>query len=379
MIESRPCGSHSAEPEENRAGRALLIRLGALGDTIHAVSAASLLRREFPEIEIDFLAGGQTVELFDLVADVDRVFALPCRNVPLWLHPAWRRIRKRLRETEYRLAFLMETDPRFLPLLEQVRARKRIVLASSGPHEGPGTDQACPNPLRYQQALWRAGVSPGVVCHPRLSTRAGHRQRARDLLMSLGLSGTRPLVGLHAGNSSRLRKRWRSWRQKGDLRSWPEDRWAELIRGIHGLNAEAEFVLFGSDRDRPANRRIAQAARAQQAGVLLADAAGRTDLPLAAALLETFALFVSTDTGPIHLAAALGVPLIGLYGPTRYEETRPFPENSAAAVLRKSLPCQPCYGTSRQKRCRVNRCMRSIEVEEVLAKVREVRADLFVG
>ncbi len=111
----------------------------------------------------------------------------------------------------------------------------------------------------------------------------------------------------------------------------------------------------------------------------LADAAGRTDLTLAAALLRRFALFVSTDTGPLHMAAALRVPFVGLYGPTRFEETRPFPPDRAGVVLRQSLPCQPCYGTREQRRCRDNICMQRIEAGDVVQKARELNPALFQG
>ena len=98
---------------------------------------------------------------------------------------------------------------------------------------------------------------------------------------------------------------------------------------------------------------------------------------LAAALLERFSLFVSTDTGPLHMAAALRVPFVGLYGPTRFDETRPFPSEPVGTVLRHSLPCQPCYGTPDQRRCRDNVCMQGIEAREVVEKARGLNPALF--
>ena len=356
--------------------RALLIRLGALGDTIQASSAARLLKRQFPGVQVDFLASAGFEGLFSLIPEVDRVFSLPYRKLPLAIHPVWRRVKSRFGEEAYGLAFLMETNPRFLPLLRQVRAHRKISLAGQEDLV-PDLVETGPVAVRYQRALWAAGVAPGEVCHPRLVTGPAERQRANELLESLGFNPRAPLVGVHPGNSFRGRKRWKSRMRKSDLRSWPEDRWGDLVAGMHRLNPHAQFVLFGSLQDSPANVRIQKNLRQRHAGMPVANAAGQTDLPLAAALLERFSLFLTTDTGPIHMAAALGVRLIGLYGPTRYEETRPFPEQAAAAVLRRSLPCQPCYGTPRQAKCRDNVCMRSIEVEEVLEKAREVRPDLF--
>jgi len=98
----------------------------------------------------------------------------------------------------------------------------------------------------------------------------------------------------------------------------------------------------------------------------VASSAGRTrDLAVAASLLRRMAVFVATDTGPLHMAAALGVPVVGLYGPTRFAETGPFAQ-SPAVVVRKALSCQPCYGSDRQRTCSRNLCMESIEVSEVV-------------
>jgi ADP-heptose:LPS heptosyltransferase len=186
-------------------------------------------------------------------------------------------------------------------------------------------------------------------------------------------------VGLHVGNSYLSRKVWRRKLGKTDLRSWPEGRWVELVAAMQEANSRIRFVLFGGPRDRKANDRLAGRLRSTLPGVPLASAAGMTDLPLAAGLLKRFSLFVSTDTGPLHMAAALRVPFVGLYGPTRYEETRPFPAEPVGTVVRGSLPCQPCYGTRDQRRCRDNICMERIEAGAVVEKARESNPALFRG
>jgi ADP-heptose:LPS heptosyltransferase len=79
------------------------------------------------------------------------------------------------------------------------------------------------------------------------------------------------------------------------------------------------------------------------------------------------------------MAAALRVPFVGLYGPTRFDETRPFPPDPVGAVLRRSLPCQPCYGTPNQRRCRNNLCMQQIEAREVVEKAIQVNPAIFLS
>ena len=273
------------------------------------------------------------------------------------------------------MAYLMETSPRFLPLLERIRASRKVFLGNTEIREE--IEGNVPNPVRYQQGLWNAGLASREIFHPELIVQGVQERRAIDFLLSLALDPHAPIVGVHAGNSFRTRKPWRRIFRRADLRAWPEDRWCDLISGMHRENRNIQFVLFGGAEDRSTNRRLRGRLRRVLPGISLADAAGRTDLPLAAALLTRFSLFVSTDTGPLHMAAALGVPFIGLYGPTRFAETQPFPAKPVGAVIRNSLPCQPCYGTPMQRTCRENLCMQRIEADAVARKAKEISPHLF--
>ncbi|MEW6439697.1 MAG: glycosyltransferase family 9 protein [bacterium] len=352
--------------------RVLLIRLGALGDTILASSAAGLLRRHQPDVEIDLLVSSGLERLCVMVPEVSEAYGVPLRKLPPAWNPGLRRTLLRLNRKGYDLAYLMETSPRFLPLLRSIRADEHLALGQGAERDEPA--EGVPAALRYQRLLWAEGIAPDQVCYPRLAPKEEAVQGASRLLADLGLDPRRPLVGLHPGNSFRGRKKWRRWRQRADIRSWPETRWVELVRGLVRLCPEAQLVLFGSAQDRPVNGRVLKGVGRELPGCAIASSAGRTEnLALAAALLSRFSLFVATDTGPLHMAAALGVPLVGLYGPTRYRETGPFTDRAAAVTVRKSLPCQPCYGRAEQKICRLNRCMLEIRADEVLEKIVETR------
>ncbi len=347
--------------------RVLLIRLGALGDTILASSAASLLRRDHPGVRIDFLVAAGLEGLGRLLPDVDRVQGLRWRRVPAFWNPWARSGLAGLGVEPYDLVYLMETDPRFLPLLRFVPGSCKLALGRDEP-AGSASDSV-PAAVRCQRLLLEQGWARPGWCYPRLATDDRAGDRARALLSGLGLSAGRPIVGLHPGNSFRARKTFRRWTRQADLRSWPEERWVELAAGIRRLHPAAQFLLFGSGRDRPVNERVRRRLKESLPAAPVASSAGRTaDLAVAASVLRQCALFVATDTGPLHMAAALGVPVIGLYGPTRFAETGPFAA-SPAAVIRRTLSCQPCYGTRRQRTCRRNRCMEEISVSEVVDAV----------
>ncbi len=355
--------------------RALLIRLGALGDTLQATSAACLLKKHDPDMEIDFLAAEGLGGLFEMIPSVTEAFTLPFRRMPFRIHPWWKRLSARLNRRDYSLAYLMETNPRFLPLLTGIRAARKLSLTESEEEEDPAGSR--PNPVRYQSALREAGLVPEDTCPPVLFVGKADEKRSLEVLRSLGVDPEGPVIGLHPGNSYQGRRIWRKKLRRADLRCWPEVRWVELVRAIHKANPRLQFVLFGGPRDRKGNERISAQLRSLDPDLNVSDAAGRTDLETAAALLERFSLFVSTDTGPLHMAAALRVPFIGLYGPTRFEETRPFPPEPVGAVLRRDLDCQPCYGTANQRTCRDNVCMQRIEAQDVVEKAMALSPALF--
>jgi lipopolysaccharide heptosyltransferase I len=134
-------------------------------------------------------------------------------------------------------------------------------------------------------------------------------------------------------------------------KQWPPEKFAELaarLRRSMGL----ETVLLGG------------AADAEVAGKIETrfNLVGRTTLPQSIALLERAALVVANDSGPMHIAAALGRPLVALFGPTNPILTGPY--GRPGSVLRLDLPCGPCYGRS----CAHHSCMQWLDVEAVLRR-----------
>jgi ADP-heptose:LPS heptosyltransferase len=92
---------------------------------------------------------------------------------------------------------------------------------------------------------------------------------------------------------------------------------------------------------------------------------GRTTLPQTIALLENAALVIANDSGPMHIAAALGRPLVALYGPTSALLTGPY--ERIDAVVRLDLPCSPCYART----CSHQSCLKWLEIEQVLRRAHE--------
>jgi ADP-heptose:LPS heptosyltransferase len=195
---------------------------------------------------------------------------------------------------------------------------------------------------RYLEAARFLGADPSPVTFV-LPCGDDDEARVEAILGEAGARPGDPVVALNP------QARW-------PTKLWEEDRFArvgEMIARRYG----ARIVVTGVLSDVPLARRLA--ARMNPAPFLLA---GRTDLRLLIALLKRVDLLVTLDSGPMHLAAALGTPLVALFGPTDPRLNGPY--GAAGAILRVSLPCSPCL----KRRCQIQDdrlCMRSISETDV--------------
>ncbi len=176
------------------------------------------------------------------------------------------------------------------------------------------------------------------------------------------LSGfPRPLIGVHIGWGPQGRKR----RQATRLRGWSPANFVELIRMVTA-STKSHIVLTGSAEDARDTKNVVTQSPAGRVHSL----AGRTTVREMAAVIRKLDLLISVDSGPCHMAAALGTPLVVLWGPGRLEQTRPVSTFTPIRVIRRPVPCAPCQSTPLQKTCRRNVCMELITPGEVFAAAR---------
>lgn len=205
--------------------------------------------------------------------------------------------------------------------------------------------------LRYLTLVERLGHRPGRRA-PRLSMTPADRAAAARILADLGVPPDRPLIAIHAGSS-----RHQSWKR------WPIEYWRELVRGLQGTGFAV--VAMGSADERELIAEICQ-----EGGAV--NAAGACSLREAAALLERSELLVCGDSALMHLAAAVGTPVIGIFGPTDRTRTGPFGEGHTVLVPPEChgqrAACLDVNGNL-SPACTWQRCLRAITPKEVLAAV----------
>jgi heptosyltransferase-2 len=167
-------------------------------------------------------------------------------------------------------------------------------------------------------------------------------------------AGPGPLVGLFPGANAPARR-------------WPLERFGQVARAL--LARGARVLVLGSDGERPLTSAVSAAAAGSH------DLGGRTDLSDLAAVLALCDLLVTNDTGPMHLAGAVGTPTVTLWGPSDPEEVRQVGAPDVR-VTGAPLPCKPCYRNECRRRGRGTiladaheECMRLIEVRGVLEAI----------
>jgi heptosyltransferase I len=145
---------------------------------------------------------------------------------------------------------------------------------------------------------------------------------------------------------------------------WPASSFAEVVRNLAGLYPDLHLAILGGPEDQKLGQTIAQVDRKR-----CLDLTGHTSLPELVEWIRLSDLVLSNDTGPMHIAAALGKPVVSLFGPTEPRRTGPF--RQWEGVMRIDLPCAPCL----KPRCTYSKpmeCLHTITSESVSARIRDL-------
>lgn len=306
--------------------RILLLRIERIGDLLMTLEAIADIVAAVPGAEIDLVVGSWNADIAKAIPGIHRVQTLDAA----WLAregtgAALRALlseARTWRSREYDLAINFEPDIRS-HLVAAASGAARIAGFSSG-GGGPLLDIALAIDPRMRTSdnarrLAAAALDvPARVRAARLELPGDVRRRARDLLESAAA----PFVGVHAGGGR-------------EIKQWPPERFGEVAARL-ARDRNATIVLTGSAADRP----LVDAALRALAGVRVIDLSGDLDLPALAAVLEQFDVYITGDTGPMHLAAAVGTPVVAIFGPS--DPVRYAPPEDRHRIVRIDLPCSPC-------------------------------------
>jgi heptosyltransferase I len=326
----------------------LIVRLGALGDIVHALPLAAALRAARPDARIDWLVDVRHQAILAFVGGLSRVVAVDTRRLrgPTGVPSVLRTLRRAAYDVAIDAQGLIKSASLARlagarRVLGFERAHLREPLAGAAYH-----DVATPHgPHVVDKALALARAAGVDAAAPRFPLQPPASDIADRARRQLGLDRGAPFVLLNPGAA---------WPNK----RWPADRFGQLARAIRARHGWPSIVAWGPGEDALAQSVVDAAGRAAAA------VAPPTTLGDLLALLAGAGLVVSGDTGPLHLAAALGRPVVGLYGPT--DPARNGPWSADDVTVSRTAICR----CSHQRRCRAERwCLDDISVEDVAAAV----------
>ena len=330
--------------------RILIIKPSSLGDVVHALPTLAALRERFPKAHIAWFVKRQWAGLLERAEGLDAVW--PVEPTPA----GWLREILRLR----RFGFDLVVDLQGL-LRSGVTARltgcpTRVGFANAREGSRWFYTQRVPVPTpdmhavdRYLLVSGSLGAVPRGSPEFRLRVQPGDREEIARLLERHGLKPGAAWIGMNVA------ARWPTKR-------WPLDYFASAADRIQ-TEGRASVVLIGGSEDRELARAVKERMR-----TVAVDLTGTTTPGLLPALLGSASLLLTNDSGPMHVAVAMGTPVVALFGPTSPIRTGPYGANSH--VLTNPVPCRPCF----QRRCRNLdhlACLTGIDPEHAVAAVQE--------
>jgi heptosyltransferase-1 len=338
----------------------LLVKLSAIGDVVHTLPLLEVLRKNFPEARIDWLVEGEASPLIEGHKDIDHVIVSFRKSWQKKLFSTGdrptvvsevKRFLRDLRSCEYDL--VIDLHGLFKSGLLTGLARGRRKIGFTGGKEGSLlflTDRPYPFDYnlhaldRYLQAAQHLGCKINSWKGD-IPLRAEDKDRI-DRLLADRFSPDETLIAVNP------MARWAT-------KLWDEKHFSNLAERLRE-DLSCTVLFTGSPSDHPVIERIIGGVNPPPLNL-----AGRTTLRELAYLYTRCRLVVTTDTGPMHIAAAMGVPVVALFGPTAPWRTGPY--GKGHTVIQKKLECSPCF----RKKCSHLTCMKSITVEEVYDSVKK--------
>jgi heptosyltransferase-2 len=342
--------------------RKILVRgTNWVGDAVMSVPALKEIRRLFPAAHITLLVRPWVKDVYSAADFVNEVEEYDKQGV----HSGWAgftRIVSEVRGQGFDLAILLQNAIEAALIAWRAGIPRRMGYSSDArrmllthPCKIDPAVKEVHQVYYYLGILSAAGLLPPRVWedrryHPsiKIGVREADRLEAKRILRSHGIQDAQPVIGLNPGAYYGPAKRWLS------------DRYARVADSLAEKHS-ARIVIFGS----PEELRIAEGiARGMKHHAVILT--GRTTLARLMGLINACKLIVTNDSGPMHIAAALNVPQVAIFGSTSTAATGPL--SARAKVVRHAVECSPCF----LRKCPIDfRCMTRITVDDVLAAADE--------
>jgi lipopolysaccharide heptosyltransferase II len=341
----------------------LILKPSSLGDVIHALPVLRLLKLHYPNAEIFWWIDSALAPLIEGDPDLAGLVRFERKRWGKPQHwPEMLRSIRALRAQKFDLVIDLQCLARSGAFAWLANGKQLIGLDEIREGARGFYDLAVPRKSFHTHAVdWYLSVLPplGVPVHknfiwlperPEVAAEAKRKWFTNPTNWKLEI-GNCKWIALQPG------ARWKNKR-------WPVQHFTELVRALAQKFPDARFAVLGDKGDQPLGEIILQAAPEK-----VLNLCGKTSLPEMIEIVRLGDLLVTNDTGPMHVAAALGKPLVALFGPTEPRRTGPY--GQLENVVRLNLPCSPCLSSN----CSIEKtdeCLRALSPATVLARVEKL-------
>jgi heptosyltransferase-2 len=340
-------------PDAMQVDKILIRGPNWVGDAVLAIPAMKALRTRFPSADITLLVRPWVAGVFTGAPFLNRVWPEP-RPSSL---PAWSRITREIRERDFDLAVLFPNSFESALMMFLGRVPSRLGYATDGRGLLLTKAVAPARNVRHQVYYYLDLVSEVVdnTDRPSIEIQATMEEQnaARHLLQAEGIRNNQPFLVLNPGAAY------------GSAKRWAHERFAQTANRL-SRDFGLAVVIIGSDAEQPVALRILEVMRST--AVVLN---GKTTLETLVGVLSLSSLMVTNDSGPMHIAAALGIPTVAVFGSTDERVTGPY--GLRTRIVKHPVDCSPCL----LRECPIDhRCMKRVQVDEVCHAAAELLNNL---
>jgi len=346
-------------PRNNKPQNIVLIRTDRIGEVLLSTVAVDVIKKRFPNAKFTFITSGYSRPLLEDRKDIAEVLTFETMKKANPVFKAFQ-LTSMLRKRHFDIAVVFNPHKALhmacflagIPIRVGYDRKWGVFLNRKIEDE---RDKGEKHEIEYTMDLLRLLGIEETSASPSLPVSEVSEKELENITEKIGMEFNKPLIIIHPGSSNAVK-------------IWPIERYVELIRRIK-QKTTCYIVLIGSREEKDLSARMAF-----ESGVKVINLTGALDLKQLAALLKRASLFIGNDSGPMHMAAALDVPVIAIFGrnipgvsPTRWR-----PWGIKHIVFHEDSGCFPCYDAE----CPYEyKCIRAVTVDAVFEAVQKIMTE----
>jgi ADP-heptose:LPS heptosyltransferase len=350
----------------------LLVNPFGIGDVLFTTPVIKSIKDSLPEAYIGYWCNLRTKDILKDNNQIDRIFALSRGDLKGIYNRSkidglyrFLGLLRRIKREKFDISLDFSLDYRYSLISKLLGIRKRVGFD----YNNRGrflTDKIVINGYQSKHAVDYYLDLLGVLNIEAkrssliLPVTESSRLKIQSVFNANGIKSADLVIGVAPGAGA-------SWGKEAYLKHWPAINFAQLSdRLINELGAKV--VLLGDESERPICDKIC--------GMMIhkpLDLTGRTSLEELSAAIERLKIMVTNDGGPLHMAVAAGIKTVSIFGPVDDLVYGPYPKSANHIVIKKDMPCRPCYRNFRMTPCQNDReCIRMVRTEEVFEGIRRI-------